>query len=309
MFSKTKKRRSTSLFIHLLLCGVILTVTKASSYIAICSLQQHPTLLGINSVTNELSSKSFPHYGGKRQRRSLAGFFRGDTNTDSGPVGEYDPDEEIPAWACMCAPHFYCLSKSVNSCAIPSKIGEPIKCIHMSGVTMFARNIWFPLMVFYILMTVILLVTPYGRKALQYTFLFCFRHVNRRYAQQLSSDVEAYIKGNEFRRKELVLKTKIYQSNSLVIASSNDVRSSCGNDCGVDINSESSNSDVDDDDDQICSICIGEIEHGDIIGVISCKHMFHADCLKVWLKKNNVCPLCMRLDIATTRIREVNSQV
>ncbi len=42
----------------------------------------------------------------------------------------------------------------------------------------------------------------------------------------------------------------------------------------------------------LCSICMMEIEDGDRVGVLSCNHLFHADCLKGWIKRRNVCPLC-----------------
>merc|ERR1712008_318106 len=30
----------------------------------------------------------------------------------------------------------------------------------------------------------------------------------------------------------------------------------------------------------VCSICLGEIEEGDLVGDIPCGHIFHKDCLK-----------------------------
>ena len=41
-----------------------------------------------------------------------------------------------------------------------------------------------------------------------------------------------------------------------------------------------------------CAICLGKIKNGDRIGDLSCKHLFHVECLKPWLKRNNQCPLC-----------------
>jgi hypothetical protein len=41
-----------------------------------------------------------------------------------------------------------------------------------------------------------------------------------------------------------------------------------------------------------CSICLIPLENGDRIGALDCKHNFHSDCLKAWLSRRNVCPLC-----------------
>ena len=42
-----------------------------------------------------------------------------------------------------------------------------------------------------------------------------------------------------------------------------------------------------------CAICIEEFKRNDIIKEFyKCRHIFHKDCLKSWLKRSNVCPLC-----------------
>ncbi len=41
-----------------------------------------------------------------------------------------------------------------------------------------------------------------------------------------------------------------------------------------------------------CTICFSELEDGDKIGDLGCRHVFHADCLKMWVTKRNACPLC-----------------
>ena len=44
--------------------------------------------------------------------------------------------------------------------------------------------------------------------------------------------------------------------------------------------------------DNVCLICMGQLEEGEKIGDLSCGHSYHVDCLKEWLKRKNVCPLC-----------------
>lgn len=50
-----------------------------------------------------------------------------------------------------------------------------------------------------------------------------------------------------------------------------------------------------------CSICFAELEDGNKIGDLSCRHEFHVDCLKTWLVRRNTCPLCQAPNIACSR--------
>jgi Ring finger domain len=56
-----------------------------------------------------------------------------------------------------------------------------------------------------------------------------------------------------------------------------------------------------------CPICHTEIEEGDRVGNIPCNHVMHIECLKTWIVRRNVCPLCLVEDIATPR-QESNQQ-
>jgi E3 ubiquitin-protein ligase RNF115/126 len=46
---------------------------------------------------------------------------------------------------------------------------------------------------------------------------------------------------------------------------------------------------------QKCIICNNGFVIGEIITTLPCSHVFHADCLTMWLMINGVCPLCSRL--------------
>ena len=48
-----------------------------------------------------------------------------------------------------------------------------------------------------------------------------------------------------------------------------------------------------------CSICLEEFKNEDILKKLNCTHIFHKDCLGIWINNNNnnkSCPLC-RTDI------------
>ncbi|KLU81449.1 hypothetical protein MAPG_00538 [Magnaporthiopsis poae ATCC 64411] len=41
-----------------------------------------------------------------------------------------------------------------------------------------------------------------------------------------------------------------------------------------------------------CTICIDELHQGDEVTVLPCKHWFHGECVVLWLKEHNTCPIC-----------------
>lgn len=41
-----------------------------------------------------------------------------------------------------------------------------------------------------------------------------------------------------------------------------------------------------------CTICIDELHVGDEVTVLPCKHWFHGECVTLWLKEHNTCPIC-----------------
>jgi hypothetical protein len=57
--------------------------------------------------------------------------------------------------------------------------------------------------------------------------------------------------------------------------------------------------------DTACIICFQALADGDRVGALTCDHTFHVDCLKSWLKRRNVCPLCQCPDIAAPRCTEI----
>ncbi|KAK1427272.1 hypothetical protein QVD17_15955 [Tagetes erecta] len=43
---------------------------------------------------------------------------------------------------------------------------------------------------------------------------------------------------------------------------------------------------------ELCVVCQVEFESNERLGVLECKHRFHPTCIKEWLMRQNVCPLC-----------------
>ncbi|KAL2261119.1 hypothetical protein VTK26DRAFT_4682 [Humicola hyalothermophila] len=43
-----------------------------------------------------------------------------------------------------------------------------------------------------------------------------------------------------------------------------------------------------------CTICIDEIKKGDEVVVLPCKHWYHGECVVLWLKEHNTCPICRK---------------
>lgn len=45
-----------------------------------------------------------------------------------------------------------------------------------------------------------------------------------------------------------------------------------------------------------CCVCLGEFEiKEELLQVISCKHVFHINCIRHWLQSHSTCPLCRTL--------------
>lgn len=41
-----------------------------------------------------------------------------------------------------------------------------------------------------------------------------------------------------------------------------------------------------------CTICIDEIKRGEEVVILPCKHWYHGECVVLWLKEHNTCPIC-----------------
>ncbi|KAE8781386.1 RING-H2 finger protein ATL1C [Hordeum vulgare] len=49
----------------------------------------------------------------------------------------------------------------------------------------------------------------------------------------------------------------------------------------------------------VCAICLEELQRGQACSEVpACRHVFHRDCINVWMKSKTTCPLCRRNIVA-----------
>ncbi|KAK4374025.1 hypothetical protein RND71_004702 [Anisodus tanguticus] len=48
----------------------------------------------------------------------------------------------------------------------------------------------------------------------------------------------------------------------------------------------------DEEEQEVCAICLLEYQDEDTIGKLQCGHEFHAECIKKWLLRKKACPFC-----------------
>ena len=57
-----------------------------------------------------------------------------------------------------------------------------------------------------------------------------------------------------------------------------------------------------------CAICLDEFEDGDMLNVQGlCPHLFHKDCLIMWLERHDACPICRREMVTDSQWREAHA--
>jgi hypothetical protein len=55
-----------------------------------------------------------------------------------------------------------------------------------------------------------------------------------------------------------------------------------------------------------CSICLENFKNGDDSIILPCIHIFHAECIKKWMKRKNACPIC-KSKIDNNEIDDIDS--
>jgi len=219
----------------------------------------------------------------------------------------------------------YCLlGGGEDVCAVPWPWHADFapKCYRLSPKVVFVRNMWPVVLLWMMTLLMCFLFTRCGREARRYIFGMCCsnilleRETERRLRFEL--DVRDRLRQEmiEYQRQQdianhddspdqgecttpLVLKTRRFylESNDTGILEANS-----GDEARFE--DEEKLDDDDQDQDQTCMICIGALKNGDRVGDLpGCSHTFHVECLKLWIKRRNVCPLCQNTNIATPLVQ------
>jgi len=265
-----------------LTCISYIAISSASttSYYKICSLKNVKT---IKLHKNDMSSK--------------LKFTPSNINDTS-----ITEDNIVEGRMCPCAPKYYCLiDDGSNVCGITHD--NEVTCFHISSNLALVRNIWPVIILWYGALFLFFLITPSGKHIQNFLITkLCNKQWNDQLVNQiLVSEMQLRQRLREValmhqRRvcDELILKIKTFDGTPSTSAST------------TPHSSPEKYMSFDDDEHVSCTICMAQVEHGDKIGALSCNHIFHVECLKQWLKRRNVCPLCLTPDIASSRRRPSN---
>ena len=60
------------------------------------------------------------------------------------------------------------------------------------------------------------------------------------------------------------------------------------------VNDLNNNKKISDNNSNICSICIDNINKGEEYSELSCNHIYHTNCILSWLEKHATCPTCRK---------------
>mmetsp|Transcript_63759 Transcript_63759/g.74679 ORF Transcript_63759/g.74679 Transcript_63759/m.74679 type:complete len:273 (-) Transcript_63759:2-820(-) len=178
---------------------------------------------------------------------------------------------------------FYCLVKDGNMCReFKFSDRNTIGCFHTSTQIYFARQVWPVIILWYVGLIYALFNSTLGHQTRMYIVrkYICPRRNQIEAERTVAREIEIQARNRELveaqleeeissRPTHLKLKTKRYICDDTI------------------------------DPLETCIICLGDFENGCKVGVMPCKHVIHSSCLKEWLQKKNICPLCQMSNIAT----------
>jgi hypothetical protein len=216
---------------------------------------------------------------------------------------------------------FYC-SVDFKECGIPFSSHAKGKCWQQSGGESFlVNNAWPAVWLFYGALVIILFTFTSGRYAQDFCYSFCFPNRNRRLVDQMverngrrANYLIRRFQHREQRRHErlgdghardytfALLFHRVPERHFHAETVLTDARPQA---LALKTKKYAPTQDemLEEEDGLTCTICFGVIEDGTKVGDLSCGHLFHVDCLKTWLKRRNVCPLCQKTNVAAERFR------
>lgn len=232
---------------------------------------------------------------------------------------------------------YYC-PVNLKYCALPGasrKAASELVCLNIQNdEEVFVQSVWPIIVIWYALTFSFCICTWAGRNACDYTisfffpcwnkalfsvicpqaggiesnnrFLRSFFHQRREFIQdryqryrrtverseEHEGDVLSYSSEYELRTRTIKLKKEKLSENSKMKTTTETPAPNSEEDplsCDMLEDNNASPS---------CAICFLNLEDGDRVGAIDCGHLFHVDCLKGWLIRRNVCPLCLHEGIA-----------
>ena len=212
-----------------------------------------------------------------------------------------------------------------TTCGFSRSPNEPVGCFNQSPRTSLIRNAWPVIVLWYGGLVIFLLFTSQGRNARHYIIgKCCNRNFNRQLVEQYW-----YIEGGFWRRRRrrTTIPSLFRDSGQQAeMGNEDEVPPLPPNTLEHLVDTHSvehppnqlalktkryvaPRNALEDEDDLACTICFAPLEDGDRIGALSCNHDFHVDCLKNWLPRRNICPLCQAPDAATPQYQPQNHEV
>jgi hypothetical protein len=205
----------------------------------------------------------------------------------------------------------YCIvSHKENLCQVPVDESEPVLCSRLSSVDIFAKNafpislLWFGAMAIYILFT------DGGRHVGRYFLTkLCCCCDSRSFNENIVEEALIHEAADRMERRDTVNRSTARNQPVVYILKTQEFSPSKSKspkqiDSSVSERTAPITPDFshcsregccvleEEEEEEVCTICIGEIVEGDKIGALPCNHRFHVTCLKEWLRRKNVCPLC-----------------
>lgn len=197
---------------------------------------------------------------------------------------------EFNARMCPCSNILeYChIGTGSNMCSVHRWSRDPVLetlCFRQTPLRRFLGLVYLPSVFMLVLVSVMTCTTVIGKNAMVYFFSICFPCLrNKQVNIILQNEIAAITEhihltslanqreDGKVERITLKLKTKpVNQDHQFTFEDKN------------------------------CLICMMTFEEGDKIADMSCRHNFHVDCMKEWLKRKNVCPLC-NAQVAETEV-------
>jgi hypothetical protein len=213
--------------------------------------------------------------------------------------------------------------------------GFPLRCFSSTRSSEFARNVFLVVLVWFFMLFVCVFATVPGRYFLSCCIGLCIPWWNRYHANRImrrDPERAQYLIRRNLDHRRLVIERRLRNIAPNIVATANENLTTIVQEREQTLVEENKlmptsfylktriykleepvekaetgleNSEDEEDLDTNCIICFQALAGGDRVGALKCDHTFHVDCLKSWLKRRNVCPLCQCPDIAVPRFDEI----